>query len=78
MSDTELNPAFSIIKDLGGAAKVAEITGKHVSRVYRWSCSKEKGGTGGTIPAADASLLLAHAKKHGLPVTAERFFGVAA
>lgn len=74
MSDAKLDPALSVIKTLGGFEAVAVITGKHISRVYRWTYPKERGGTGGYIPQADAEVLLAHAKEKGLPVTAESFF----
>lgn len=78
MRDEKLDPALSVIKSLGGFEKVAEITKKHISRVYRWTYPKDRGGTGGFIPQADAEILLAHAKAHDLPVTAESFFRVAA
>lgn len=78
MRDEKLDPALSVIRTLGGFEKVAEITKKHISNVYRWTYPKARGGTGGVIPQADAELLLAHAKAHNLPVTAESFFRVAA
>lgn len=74
MSDKDLNPAHSIIKDFGGAEAVAAITGKSVSQVYRWTQPKAKGGTGGLIPSANAARLLAHAQKHKMKITADRFF----
>jgi hypothetical protein len=74
MRDYKLNPAHKVIQDLGGFEAVAALTGKHISRVYRWTYPKAKGGTGGHIPPADAALLLAHARAEGLPVTAASFF----
>lgn len=71
----KLNPAHDVILAFGGFDAVAAITGKHISRVYRWTYPKERGGTGGFIPQADAAKLLAHAKANGLPVTASSFFG---
>jgi hypothetical protein len=75
MSDKHLDPAKSIIAKIG-IDKVSELTGKHVSRVYRWMYSKERGGTGGFIPNADAPALLAYAKETGLDLKAEDFFAV--
>ena len=73
MSSEHLEPAKSIISKLGVEA-VAGITGKHVSRVYRWMYSKKRGGTGGQIPIADAALLLAYAREEGVELSAEEFF----
>lgn len=49
MSSEHLEPARTVIAKIG-VDKVAEITGKHVSRVYRWMYPKSRGGTGGLIP----------------------------
>lgn len=73
MSETHLNPAKSVIGKIG-IDKVAEITGKHVSRVYRWMYPKERGGTGGLIPQADAPALLAYAKANGIKLSKGDFF----
>lgn len=73
-----LEPARSVISAIGGVDKVAEITGKHVSRVYRWMYPKAKGGTDGFIPQAEAETLLRHAEANGLAVTADSFFRRAA
>ncbi|TAV98474.1 hypothetical protein ELI24_08790 [Rhizobium ruizarguesonis] len=75
MSEKHLEPAKSIIAKIG-IDKVSELTGKHVSRVYRWMYSKERGGTGGFIPNADAPALLAYAKANGIQLSAEDFFAV--
>lgn len=69
-----LEPARSVIAAFGGVEKVSTITGKHVSRVYRWMYPKDRGGTDGFIPQAEAETLLAHAQHHNVPVTAESFF----
>lgn len=73
MSDTHLEPAKSIIAKIG-IDKVSEITGKHVSRVYRWMYSKERGGTGGLIPQGDAPALLQYARENGIPLSEADFF----
>jgi hypothetical protein len=74
MRTGNLEPANSVIRALGGFEAVAAITGKHISRVYRWTYPKARGGTGGYIPPAEAETLLAHAKENGLQVTAADFF----
>lgn len=76
MSESHLEPAKSIIAKVGGVDVAADVTGKHVSRIYRWMYAKEKGGTGGQIPFDDAKKLLAHSRKNGLGVDAHDFFGI--
>lgn len=77
MSKEHLDPARSVIAKIG-IDKVAAITGKHVSRVYRWMYSKERGGTGGFIPQSDASAILRHARDNNIELSAEDFFAPAA
>ncbi|MEH2508662.1 hypothetical protein V1291_000016 [Nitrobacteraceae bacterium AZCC 1564] len=68
-----MDPAKSIL-DLIGYDKAAEITGKHISRVYRWTYpSGVREGTGGIIPHVDAIKLLAHARKEKLPLSEADF-----
>jgi len=64
MSEKHLDPARSVIAKIG-IEKVAEVTGKHVSRVYRWMYTREKGGTGGFIPPEDAKAFLEPAPVEG-------------
>lgn len=73
MSEKHLDPAKTIIAALGGVEAVAKITGKHVSRVYRWMASKERGGTDGLIPIEQALKLLRHARTNGVPLSADDF-----
>ena len=73
MSTSHLEPAKSVIGKIG-IDRVAEITGKHVSRVYRWMYSKERGGTDGLIPHSDASKLLAYARENGIELSPADFF----
>lgn len=73
MSEKYLDPAKSIVAKFG-AAKCAELTGKHVSRVYRWMASREKGGTGGFVPYEDALTLLAAAPSLGIELSHSEFF----
>lgn len=73
MNEAHLDPAKSVIAKIG-IENVAKITGKHVSRVYRWMYSKERGGTGGLIPQGDAPALLAWAKANDVELTPADFF----
>lgn len=73
MSTDHLDPARSVIAKLS-IEKVAGITGKHVSRVYRWMYPKSRGGTGGLIPQADAAALLAYAQANGIDLSPADFF----
>ena len=74
MSEKHLEPAKTVIAKIGGVDVAASITGKHVSRIYRWMYPAEKGGTGGVVPHADARKLLDHSKASGLDLHAEDFF----
>lgn len=73
MSEKHLDPAKSIIAKIGIDA-VCDVTGKHVSRVYRWMYPKSRGGTGGLIPQSDAPALLAYAKQNGIDLSPAEFF----
>jgi len=71
-----LEPAASIISRFGGQDRVIAITGASRTRVYRWTQSKDAGGTGGVIPTNHALTLLQYAKDNGVPVTADDFLPV--
>ncbi|MHB0784407.1 hypothetical protein [Bradyrhizobium sp. 5.13L] len=68
-----LNPAKAVIEKIGGYEAAAGITGKHITRVYRWTYPTSRGGTGGVIPHSDALKLLNHAKFAGIALAAEDF-----
>src|SRR4051812_27697306 len=68
-----LEPAASIIHRLGGFAAVAKLCDLHFTQVWRWTQPRSKKGTGGTIPQRHHLLLLAVAKKAGVPLTAADF-----
>jgi hypothetical protein len=78
MSDEKLDLAHTVILTLGGFDAVARITGKHISRVYRWTYPKGRGGTGGYIPQPEAEKLLAHAKANRIRLSAADFFAAPA
>lgn len=77
MSTNHLEPARSVIAKIGGVEAVSAITGKHVSRVYRWMHPKEAGGTGGHIPLNHVPRLLSYAEANGIALTANDFFAQA-
>ena len=61
-----MEPATSIIRQLGGAAKVARIVGIHPTRIYGWMRTREDGGTGGRIPSAHFVAVLRAAREAGI------------
>lgn len=78
MSDRNLKPASTVLAKIGGVDVAAQVTGKHPSRIYRWTYPREKGGTGGVVPHDDATKLLKHASENGIALTPSDFFMVEA
>ncbi|WP_448952165.1 hypothetical protein [Labrys neptuniae] len=74
MKKHQLNPAFAVIRKVGGVGIVSTITGRDVSRVYRWTYPKSLGGTDGFIPHEEALKLLKFAEEQGLDLTHADFF----
>jgi hypothetical protein len=64
-----MEPASTIIATLGGVGKVAEIVGRHRTRVSNWKRPKHKGGTGGQIPRPLRAAIFAAATERGSPIT---------
>lgn len=73
MKNARLEPAKSVIEKIG-IETAASVTGKHVSRIYRWMSPRTKGGTDGYIPPTDAELLLQHAHANDIDLNPEDFF----
>lgn len=69
-----MEPARTIIDLCGGFASVAAITGRHPTRVRRWTYPVDRGGTGGLIPAKCQRPLLTRAKELGIDLRPEHFF----
>lgn len=69
-----MEPASTIIEKCGGANAVAEMVGRDVSRIHRWTYPKEKGGTGGLIPSDAAQQLMRAARERGIQLQADDFF----
>jgi hypothetical protein len=68
-----MEPAASIIKNLGGDTVVASITGVHRTRVANWKRPKDAGGTGGAIPFRHVPALLQAAKIRGVSLSTDDF-----
>ena len=73
-SGTMPNPASRIIEKCGGPKPTAEMVGVSISRVHRWTYSKERGGTGGIVPSGHQQRLLDEARKRGIPLEPADFF----
>lgn len=69
----DMEPATTIIKTLGGAAKVAQIAGVHRTRVYSWMRPVSAGGTGGYIPMRHIPKIIAQAKAEGVDLSGDDF-----
>lgn len=67
-----MEPAKSIL-DRIGMETAARITGKSISRIYRWTYPADRGGTGGVIPHSDALKLLKYAQTKRLNIDASAF-----
>lgn len=62
-------PASGVIDQFGGHEAVADIVGLHPTSVYRWTCSVERGGTGGRIPQQYFPALIKVAKYQNIDLT---------
>lgn len=68
MSDT---PAAKVIKAFGGVRATARRLNRNSSTISRWQIERERGGTGGRIPASLQGEILELAKEDGLLLTAD-------
>lgn len=69
-----LEPAKSVIEKVGGVEVAAKVTGKHISRIYRWMYPAARGGTGGVVPHSDAMKLLDHARSNSIELSPDDFY----
>lgn len=69
-----MEPARTIIEICGGFDVVAEMAGRSGVRVRRWTYPKERGGTGGLIPAECQQAILTQARLRSLPLRPAHFF----
>jgi hypothetical protein len=64
-----LTIAGRVIAKCGGAQAVADMVGRHVTTIYKWTWSQDKGGTGGFVPAKLQVSLIAKAQARGIDLT---------
>ena len=69
-----LRPAATVIEKCGGIERTAQLVGRHRSVVNRWLLPKERGGTGGLVPAHHQPTLLAKAQQEGIKLNHRDFF----
>lgn len=69
-----MTPASRLIEKCGGARLVAGWLGLSIVSVYRMTYSRERGGTGGIIPAHHQQILLDQAHAAGIDLTPADFF----
>ena len=68
------NPAQVVIDKCGGHAVVAEITGRALSAVYKWTYPRERQGSNGLIPAEAQAMLMAAAQRGEVDLEPSDFF----
>ena len=73
--DNQLDPAFSIIRKLGGAASLASDLGLNRSAVYFWSYPRDRGGTNGEIPLSNWEKLLQIARRKKVKMKLADLYG---
>lgn len=69
-----MEPARTVIQICGGYAETARLAGRSEVRIRRWEYPKEKGGTGGLIPAECQQKLLDAARAEGKDLRPAHFF----
>ena len=74
MNNTVSPVAKHVIDKCGGPKKVSEMLGISLTQVYRMMHPKEKGGTGGLVPAAHQQKLLDEASAEGISLEPADFF----
>lgn len=74
MRKANCEPAYSIIKALGGDRQVALICGlRERTSPYRWTQPKAQKGSDGLVPSKYVPVLLDYAKRQGIKLTAQDF-----
>lgn len=66
--------AQRIIEKCGGVAQVSAITGRTSASIYKWMWTKEKGGTGGLVPAAAQQKIMEARQRGEVSVEPADFF----
>lgn len=75
MSREYFDPAYTVIKKLGGLENAALASGASESWVSRWRVSKDRRGTGGLIPSKYHSRILEWARENKKSLRPSDFFG---
>jgi hypothetical protein len=75
MRASHSEPATTIVRKLGGPAKVAHVLGVHRTAVYYWLRPFEPRGTGGMIPYKYMATLIRHAQAQGIKLKPGDFTG---
>lgn len=68
-------PAYTIVRALGGDLAVARQLGIYRYAVWKWHAPKRRGGTGGSIPRKRWPALLAMAADLGIPLSERELAG---
>lgn len=68
------SPAEIIIDRFGGHQKVAKALKISVSSVYKWTYTKDRGGTNGNVPTKHQRALLDAGQKLAEPISPADFF----
>lgn len=63
------NQASKVIAKFGGHSRLAKLIGLNRIQVYRWTYSRNKGGTGGLIPTNSFAKVLNAARLEGILLT---------
>ncbi|KZL17514.1 hypothetical protein PsWM33_05253 [Pseudovibrio sp. WM33] len=66
-----MEPATTVIRDLGGLGATSRILETGVHTIKRWRNPVEKGGTNGAIPRKYIFPILVHCAVHDIPHTVE-------
>lgn len=66
--------AERVIVKCGGYQTVAKWLGLSLAQVYKFTYPREKGGTGGVIPARHQPTLLTIARENDIPLSPNDFF----
>lgn len=66
-----MTPAEVVIDTFGGVRATARVANVNASTVCRWLQARQRGGTGGMVPAEYMQTLLAAADRMGKLLTAE-------
>ncbi|HEV7266522.1 MAG TPA: hypothetical protein VGN83_16605 [Falsiroseomonas sp.] len=72
---TPVDPAATVLARFGGSGPLAQLLRLDRSAVHRWALPKQRGGSGGLIPARHHQRLLALAAEQGIALTAADLVG---